>query len=185
MLSQVFFCFSRGRKYIAFNVESFVVIIIKKYPNRRLYDTSKSQYINLAAIETLVKRQQEFKVIDSRSEKDLTKSILLQIITEQESVKQQTILNQNTLGQIIRFYGSDMQTFLSHYIEQCVTTFVEQQDSVQGVLQEFMEQSSPVSMLKQAMSSNDVSPPNNNQAEPVSSPFSIIAGIQSNSSLKK
>lgn len=129
------------------------MIIIKKYPNRRLYDTSKSQYINLGAIEALVRQQQEFKVIDSRSEKDLTHSILLQIVNDQESSKEQTILSQAMLRQLIVFYGGNMQPLLSQYLEQCMAMFVEQQDSFTGVLQDFVDHASPDTMVREMVTS--------------------------------
>lgn len=130
------------------------VIIIKKYPNRRLYDTSKSQYINLETIKELVMQHHEFKVVDSKTEDDLTKSILLQIITEQEAGDQQAILTQTVLKQLIRFYGSDMQVFMRQYLEQSISTFLERQDAFQGVMQEFMETASPLSVFNQMMEKN-------------------------------
>jgi len=129
------------------------VIIIKKYPNRRLYDTSKSQYINLGAIEALIRQQQEFKVIDSRSEKDLTHSILLQIVVEQETGKGRTLLTQSMLQQLIGFYGGNMQAFLSQYLEQCLAMFVEQQGSFNGALQDFVEHASPEAVVREMVTS--------------------------------
>ncbi|WP_075188087.1 polyhydroxyalkanoate synthesis repressor PhaR [Teredinibacter haidensis] len=130
------------------------MIIIKKYPNRRLYDTSKSQYVNLETIKELVIQHQDFKVIDSKTEDDLTKSILLQIITEQEGSDQQAVLTQTVLKQLIRFYGSDMQVFMRQYLEQSIATFMERQDTFQGVMQEFMDTTSPASVFNQMMEKN-------------------------------
>ena len=79
------------------------MITIKKYPNRRLYDTSKSQYINLEAIKALVMSSQDFQVVDSKTDENLTKSILLQIITEQEGNEGQSLLTQTVLKQLIRY----------------------------------------------------------------------------------
>ncbi|MFL0810666.1 MAG: polyhydroxyalkanoate synthesis repressor PhaR [Agarilytica sp.] len=129
------------------------MITIKKYPNRRLYDTSKSQYINLESIRDLVMEHSEFAVIDSKSEDDLTKSILLQIISEQENNDSQSLLTQSVLKQLIRFYGSDMQVFLRQYIEQSLSTFLDRQEAMQGVMKDMMD-ASPLNALNQMMEQN-------------------------------
>jgi polyhydroxyalkanoate synthesis repressor PhaR len=129
------------------------VITIKKYPNRRLYDTSKSQYINLESIKELVMLHQEFQVIDSKTGENLTKSILLQIISEQEGNDQQALLTQSVLKQLIRFYGSDLQIFMRQYLEQSVATFLERQDALQGVMKDFMG-ASPLKVFNQFMEQN-------------------------------
>lgn len=129
------------------------MIIIKKYPNRRLYDTSKSQYVNLEAIKELVMLHQEFQVVDSKTGENLTKSILLQIITEQEGNEQQSLLTQSVLKQLIRFYGSDLQVFMRQYLEQSIATFLERQDALQGVMQDFMG-ASPLKVFNQFMEQN-------------------------------
>ena len=129
------------------------MITIKKYPNRRLYDTSKSQYVNLEAIRDLVMSHKEFCVIDSKSEEDLTKSILLQIITEQENNDQQSLLTQSVLKQLIRFYGSDMQVFLRQYLEQSIATFLDRQEAMQGMMKGMMD-ASPLNVFNQMMEKN-------------------------------
>ncbi|MFL0801669.1 MAG: polyhydroxyalkanoate synthesis repressor PhaR [Agarilytica sp.] len=129
------------------------MITIKKYPNRRLYDTSKSQYINLETIRDLVMLNAEFKVIDSKTEDDLTKSILLQIISEQENNDSQSLLTQSVLKQLIRFYGSDMQGFLRQYIEQSLSTFLDRHEAVQGVMKDMMD-ASPMNVFNQMMEKN-------------------------------
>lgn len=129
------------------------MIIIRKYPNRRLYDTSKSQYVNLETIKVLVMQHQEFQVVDSKSGDDLTKSILLQIISEQEINDQQSLLTQSVLKQLIRFYGSDMQVFMRQYIEQSISFFLERHDSMQGVMQDFID-NSPMAIFNQYMEKN-------------------------------
>ncbi len=129
------------------------MITIRKYPNRRLYDTSKSQYVNLETIKALVMQHQEFQVIDSKSGEDLTKSILLQIISEQENNDQQSLLTQTVLKQLIRFYGSDTQKFMRQYIEQSIAFFLERQDAMQGVMQDLIEKS-PMSFFNQMMEQN-------------------------------
>lgn len=115
------------------------MITIKKYPNRRLYDTSKSQYINLADIREMVINHIDFEVVDSKTGADLTKSILLQIISEFETSEQQSLLTDKLLRQLIRFYGNDMQFFLRQYLEQSLSRFMEHQDSMQGMLKNLID----------------------------------------------
>ncbi|ABD80589.1 histidine kinase [Saccharophagus degradans 2-40] len=133
---------------------SFTVITIKKYPNRRLYDTSQSQYVNIDGIRELVMQHKEFRVIDSKTEEDLTKSILLQIISEVESNENQALLTQTLLKQLIRFYGNDMQGFMRQYLEQSVATFLDQQDTVQGMMKGVMDASSPMNVFGQFIEQN-------------------------------
>lgn len=129
------------------------VIIIKKYPNRRLYDTSQSQYINLEYIKSLVMGHQEFKIVDSKTDDDLTKSILLQIISEQETNDQQSLLTNQVLKQLIRFYDSDMQVFVRMYLEQSMANFLDQQDAMQSVMRNLID-SSPISIFGQMFEKN-------------------------------
>ena len=86
--------------------------LIKKYPNRRLYDTATSSYITLADVKQLVLDQVVFKVIDAKSDEDLTRSILLQIILEEESAGA-PMFTSDMLSQIIRFYGNAMQGMMA------------------------------------------------------------------------
>jgi len=107
------------------------LIQIKKYPNRRLYDTSQSKYINMDYILELIKKHQDFKIVDSKSGEDHTKSILMQIISEQESDDQQSLLTDTLLKQLIRYYDTDMQPVLRSYLEQSLAGFLDQQETVQ------------------------------------------------------
>jgi polyhydroxyalkanoate synthesis repressor PhaR len=91
--------------------------LIKKYPNRRLYDTRTSTYITLADVKQLVLDQEEFHVVDAKSNEDLTRSILLQIILEEESGGVPMFSSQ-MLGHIIRFYGNAMQGMMGTYLEK-------------------------------------------------------------------
>lgn len=129
------------------------MITIKKYPNRRLYDTSRSQYINLETIKELVMGHKEFEVVDSKTGDNLTQSILLQIITEQESNEQQALLTQTVLKQLIRFYGSDMQGFMRQYLEQSVAVFLDRQEAMQNAMSGLVE-TSPLSAFNKMMESN-------------------------------
>lgn len=100
--------------------------IIKKYPNRRLYDTAVSRYVSLADIRQLVVDRVPFRVVDARTEEDLTRSILLQIIVEQEE-KGQPILSNELLERVIRAYGDTLQAFMSSYLDKSVELFADQQ----------------------------------------------------------
>src|SRR4029079_3060243 len=104
--------------------------IIKKYPNRRLYDTETSVYITLADVKKLVLEQVSFKVEDAKTKEDLTRSILLQIILEEESAGA-PMFSSDMLTQIIRFYGNAMQGMMGSYLEKNIHTFIEIQKRLQ------------------------------------------------------
>jgi len=101
--------------------------IIKKYPNRRLYDTELSRYITLNDIQELVMQGVEFKVLDTNSGDDLTRSILLQIMLEEESGGE-PLFSANMLAQMIRFYGGTVQGMFARYLEESLTLFSRQQE---------------------------------------------------------
>ena len=98
--------------------------ILKKYPNRRLYDTLSSSYITLADVKKMVLSGQSFVVRDAKTSEDLTRSILLQIILEEETGGVPMFSSQ-TLAQIIRFYGHAMQGMMGSYLEKNLQTFTE------------------------------------------------------------
>lgn len=104
--------------------------LIKKYPNRRLYDTQTSTYITLADVKQLVLDNEEFKVIDAKTENDLTRSILLQIILEEEA-NGMPLFSAQMLSQTIRFYGHAMQGMMGAYLEKTMASFVEIQTAMQ------------------------------------------------------
>lgn len=101
--------------------------LIKKYPNRRLYDTQTSTYITLADVKQLVLASEVFQVIDAKSNEDLTRSILLQIILEEESAGL-PMFSAPMLSQIIRFYGHAMQGIMGSYLEKNIQAFIDIQD---------------------------------------------------------
>ena len=103
--------------------------VIKKYPNRRLYDTVESRYITLADIRRLVIDKVEFVVIDKKTQEDITRSILLQVISEQEH-QGEPLMSQDFLAQVIRSYGSAMQGFVGAYLEQSLKLLATQQQQV-------------------------------------------------------
>ncbi len=103
--------------------------VIKKYPNRRLYDTVESRYITLADIRRLVTDKVDFVVIDKKSQEDITRSILLQVIAEQEHTGE-PLMSQDFLSQVIRSYGGAMQGFVGSYLEQSLKLLSSQQQQV-------------------------------------------------------
>ena len=103
------------------------IITIKKYPNRRLYDTSSSSYITLDDLYLMVKKNIDFVVVDAKTEEDLTRQVLTQIIFEQES-KGYNLLPVKFLRNIISFYGGKMQQFVPTYLEASMDNFLVNQD---------------------------------------------------------
>jgi polyhydroxyalkanoate synthesis repressor PhaR len=104
--------------------------IIKKYPNRRLYDTATSSYITLADVKKLVLDNVDFKVVDAKSGEDLTRSILLQIIIDEEACGA-PMFSSDMLSQIIRFYGNAMQGMMGAFLEKNIQTFMQIQQRLQ------------------------------------------------------
>lgn len=108
--------------------------IIKKYPNRRLYDTDTSSYITLAEIKQLVMDSEVFSVRDAKTGEDLTRSILLQIILEEEA-NGSPMFTAPVLSNVIRFYGHTMQGFMGGYLEKNMQALMDMQvPMVQGVM---------------------------------------------------
>jgi len=119
--------------------------IIKKYPNRRLYDTEISSYITLEEVRQLVLDGDEFEVRDAKSGDDLTRTVLLQIISEHEGEGQPMFTTQ-LLSQVIRFYGDSMQGFMGSYLEKSLQIFLDQQGKFRSQLNNILGQT-PWSML--------------------------------------
>ncbi len=103
--------------------------IIKKYPNRRLYDTEESRYITLADVRRLVVEKTDFVVIDKKSGDDITRSILLQVISEQEQ-HGDSVMSRDFLSEVIRAYSNAMPDFARTYLEQSMGLFMRQQQQV-------------------------------------------------------
>lgn len=118
--------------------------LIKKYPNRRLYDTESSCYITLADVRELVLGQDVFQVVDAKSGEDITRSILLQIILEEESGGA-PMFTSDLLAQMIRFYGNAMQGFMGRYLENNIKAFAEMQAKIQEQTKGLYGEDSPVS----------------------------------------
>lgn len=110
--------------------------LIKKYPNRRLYDTEESRYVTLAEVKGLVMNAISFRVIDSQNDADITRAILLQIIMEQEAGGH-PLFTSAMLERFIRFYGNTAQAAFTIFLEQSLELFIKQQsmftEQMQGV----------------------------------------------------
>ena len=106
------------------------VRLIKKYPNRRLYDTKTSSYITLADVKQMVLKNEEFQVLDAKTNEDLSRQILLQIILDEESGGM-PMFSSDLLSQMIRSYGSAMQGFMGSYLEKNLEGFQQMQKALQ------------------------------------------------------
>ncbi len=112
--------------------------LIKKYPNRRLYDTQTSTYITLADVKQLVLDQEDFQVLDAKSGDDLTRQILMQIILEEENGGM-PMFTPPVLSQIIRSYGNAMQGMMGPYLEKNVQAFIDIQKKLQDQSRAFYD----------------------------------------------
>ncbi|ARU05676.1 polyhydroxyalkanoate synthesis repressor PhaR [Comamonas serinivorans] len=112
------------------------VRVIKKYPNRRLYDSATSTYITLAQVKEMVIAGERVRVRDAKTSEDLTRSILLQIILEEEAGGA-PMFSEAALANIIRFYGHTMQGFMGAYLERNVAAFSEMQSRMQDQAKSF------------------------------------------------
>lgn len=126
--------------------------VIKKYPNRRLYDTEQSRYITLVDLQKLVLAGEDFEVVDANSGNDITRNILLQIISEQESGGR-PLFTTDILLRIIRFYGASVQDAFSTYLEQSLSLFEQQQQAFHEQFREAV-QHSPVTALSEMTQRN-------------------------------
>ena len=117
--------------------------LIKKYPNRRLYDTRTSSYITLADVKDLVLNHEHFQVVDAKTGEDLTRSILLQIILEEEAGGA-PMFTSDLLAHMIRFYGNAMQGMMGKYLESNIKAFTEMQVKLQDQARAIYGENSPV-----------------------------------------
>jgi len=126
--------------------------IIKKYPNRRLYDTAISSYITLEDVKQLVLDRASFHVIDARTNTDITRGILLQIISEQEE-QGTPIFTTDVLAHIIRFYGDTLQGMMGNYLEKSLQAFVDQQHLFREQMRTFIGKN-PLAMMTELVEHN-------------------------------
>ena len=126
--------------------------VIKKYPNRRLYDTQISSYITLNDIKELVMSYIEFKVIDAKTKEDLTRCTLMQIIAEEET-NGQPIMTSDILKEFVRFYGDSMQAMMSRFLEHSIKLFMERRASLKSPLNTILG-ANPVSLMQNIAEQN-------------------------------
>ncbi|WP_293901622.1 polyhydroxyalkanoate synthesis repressor PhaR [Phenylobacterium sp.] len=111
-------------------------VVIKKYANRRLYNTASSSYVTLEHLSEMVKQGVDFVVYDAKTNDDITRTVLTQIIFEEES-QGQSLLPIQFLRQLIGFYGNSMQSFLPSYLELSLSTFTQQQERLRNQFSSF------------------------------------------------
>ena len=126
--------------------------VIKKYANRRLYDTKASKHVTLADIRKLIVSGVDIQILDDTSGEDITRPILLQIIVEQEQ-SDTPLLPEMLLAQLIRFYGNPMQGMMGDYLQQSVGTFVAQQETIQSQMQSILS-NTPMDTMQEMMKQN-------------------------------
>lgn len=126
--------------------------MIKKYPNRRLYDTAISSYITLDDVQRLVLSHIEFRVTDAKTGEDITRNILLQIIVEREEGGE-PIFSTDVLQQIIRFYGDALQGMIASYFDKSVNLFVKQQHALRQQMQNVVS-GDPIAFMRELAEQN-------------------------------
>jgi len=109
-------------------------VIVKKYANRRLYNTESSSYITLENLAEMVRKDRDFVVYDAKSGEDITRSVLTQIIVEEEG-KGNAMLPTNFLRQLIGFYGDNVQSVVPRYLDQAMSSFARQQETMRAAMQ--------------------------------------------------
>jgi polyhydroxyalkanoate synthesis repressor PhaR len=120
-------------------------VVVKKYANRRLYNTESSSYITLDNLADMVRAGRDFVVYDAKTGEDITRSVLTQIIVEEES-KGRAMLPTSFLRQLIGFYGDSLQNLVPRYLEQSMASFARQQQSMRAAMQQTMGNFFPFSM---------------------------------------
>jgi polyhydroxyalkanoate synthesis repressor PhaR len=128
------------------------VRVIKKYPNRRLYDTENSSYVTLEDVRQLIIEGEGFEVRDAKTGKDLTRAVLLQILAEHEDIGQ-PIFSTQLLTTVIRFYGDSLQGIIGNYLERSIQMFSDQQQQLRGHLGNLVVQT-PWALLNQLTERN-------------------------------
>jgi len=128
--------------------------VIKKYPNRRLYDTEKSSYITLAQVHEIIRSNQDFKVVDAETGDDITRSILIQIIIDQEN-GESPIFTTDMLTKFIRFYDDAAQSLFGEFLERNMQMFSEQQKRFQQQVVEGLIEN-PVARAMQDMTERNL-----------------------------
>lgn len=144
--------------------------ILKKYPNRRIYDTETSSFVALAEIRQMIVDRQRIQVVHSKTGKDLTRSVLMQIITEMEAEGHESLLTNRILEELIRFYGDKMVAMMGPYLEQQILQSLASQDRWREQLANAFTQPYPTpdqaikQMIEHYQTLTGQKPPTNDQA---------------------
>ena len=128
-------------------------VVIKKYANRRLYNTATSSYVTLDFLAEMVKEGEDFVVFDAKSGEDITRSVLTQIIFEEES-KGQNLLPIQFLRQLIKFYGDSLESFVPSYLEMSMDAFSKNQDEMRSRLRDTFGAAPGFSMFEESVKKN-------------------------------
>ena len=130
------------------------VVTIKKYANRRLYNTATSSYVTLDHLSQMVKDGIDFTVCDAKSGDDITRNVLTQIIVEEESKGGQNLLPISFLRQLIGFYGDSLQGLVPRYLEQSMQAFAHNQEQMRGYMQDAMQGMFPFGQFEEMNKQN-------------------------------
>jgi polyhydroxyalkanoate synthesis repressor PhaR len=128
-------------------------VVVKKYANRRLYNTESSSYITLDNLADMIRQGRDFVVYDAKSGEDITRGVLTQIIVEEEG-KGRAMLPTGFLRQLIGFYGGNMQNLVPRYLEQAITAFADQQQQVRETMQQTMGRMFPFGNMEEVSRQN-------------------------------
>jgi polyhydroxyalkanoate synthesis repressor PhaR len=130
---------------------------LKKYPNRRLYNMTESRYVTVEDVREIIASGESIEVIDNKDDSDITRSVLLQILAEQEAGGHGTVLTNRVIEQMIRFYGDQMGSVAARYIEQSVVAFLNHQDQMRAHLKQLNDMN-PMNMMRQAFENSFENP---------------------------
>ncbi|MDH3549080.1 MAG: polyhydroxyalkanoate synthesis repressor PhaR [Gammaproteobacteria bacterium] len=153
--------------------------ILKKYPNRRIYDTQTSQFVALAEIRQMIIDRESIQVLHSKTGEDLTRSVLMQIITEMEQEGHASLLTNRVLEELIRFYGDKIVAMMGPYLEQQILQSLASQDQIREQLTKAFTQPYPTpeqaikSMIEQYQVFTGQKPPPGNARPDQSSPDDV------------
>ena len=138
---------------------------LKKYPNRRLYNSTTSRYVTIEDVRKLIVGGESIEVVDAKDGGDITRAVLLQILAEQESEGHESVLTNRVIEQLIRFYGDRMGSVVGRYIEQSVVAFMDHQDQWRAHLRQLNEMN-PLNIMRQAFDPGWKSPSRRPGPEP-------------------
>lgn len=153
--------------------------LLKKYPNRRIYDTQTSQFVALAEIRQMIIDRESIQVLHSKTGEDLTRSVLMQIITEMEQEGHASLLTNRVLEELIRFYGDKIVAMMGPYLEQQILQSLASQDQIREQLTKAFTQPYPTpeqaikSMIEQYQVFTGQKPPPGNARPDQSSPDDV------------